>query len=198
MTAVKKPSYYIINSITLYRLVSAPVLLILIFTRSIELFKGLIAFSFLTDAIDGPLARKYKVSSVFGSRLDSIADDATVIVATIAVWIIHPDFIRSEWIIIAALLALFLLQTMAALITYGKTTSFHTYLAKIAAVAQALFFILKFFAIGGALNAFYLAAIITGLQLLEEIVLILMLPEWKANVKGVLWVLRSKKHFHNL
>ena len=63
-------SYYVINGITLYRLASAPVLLLLAFTKSLDLFKWLIAYSFLTDAIDGPLSRKMLlVFSVPGSTL---------------------------------------------------------------------------------------------------------------------------------
>src|SRR5688572_17728094 len=93
----EKTSYLVINGITMYRLVSAPILLALAWLGYHDLFKWLIAFSFFTDAIDGPLSRKYKVTSVFGARLDSIADDATVIVATIGLWFINPDFIRDHW-----------------------------------------------------------------------------------------------------
>ncbi|HET9053719.1 MAG TPA: CDP-alcohol phosphatidyltransferase family protein, partial [Cyclobacteriaceae bacterium] len=46
-------TYYIVNAITMYRLVSAPLLLVLAGMGQHEWFKWLIAFSFLTDAIDG-------------------------------------------------------------------------------------------------------------------------------------------------
>jgi phosphatidylglycerophosphate synthase len=187
----KKISYYIINAITLYRLVSAPFLLVLAITGQLILFKWLVAFSFLTDAIDGPLSRRYGVTSVFGSRLDSIADDATVLVSTLSLWIVYPEFVRQEWTVISILFALFAVQTIAALIVFKKVTSFHTYLAKTAAVVQALFFILKFFDFGPAVIAFYVASFITGTQLLEEIVLVFVIPEWRANVKGLFWVLKS-------
>lgn len=181
-----------INSITMYRLVSAPFLLLLAITGNIVLFKWLVCLSFLTDAIDGPLSRKYKVTSIFGSRLDSVADDATVFASTIALWIIYPDFIQSEWLTIIALLCLFGIQTITALVAYKRVTSFHTYLAKTAAVAQAIFFMMIFFRIGPIQFVFYTAALVTGLELLEEIILVILLPEWKANVKGLYWVLKSK------
>jgi phosphatidylglycerophosphate synthase len=191
-----KTSYYVINAITLYRLVSAPVLLVLAFTRSLDLFKWLMAFSFFTDAVDGPLSRKFNVASVFGSRFDSLADDATVLVATLSLWIIHPDFIKEEWRVIAGLWILFVIQTITALIAYGKTTSFHTHLAKVAAVVQAIFFIMIFFEFRPVSVAFYIASVITGLELLEEIVLVKMLPKWKTNVKGLFWILKSNRHPH--
>jgi cardiolipin synthase len=39
---------------------------------------------------------------------------------------------------------------------------------------------------------FYIAVSVTALQLIEETVLIFLLPEWKTNVKGLYWVLRKK------
>ena len=57
-------SYYTINAITMYRLVSSPFLLLLAIMGHHVWFKWLIAFSFFTDAIDGPLPRRYHVTSV--------------------------------------------------------------------------------------------------------------------------------------
>lgn len=185
-------SYYTINAITMYRLASAPFLLLLAGTGQHEWFKWLIAFSFFTDAIDGPLSRKYKVTSIFGSRLDSVADDATVLVSTIALWIFQPHFFLENWMIIAGLLVLFGIQTIAALIAYRKVTSFHTYMAKTAAVAQAGFFISAFFGFQFSQWLFVQATLITAAQLIEETVLVILLPEWKTDVKGLYWVLRSR------
>lgn len=186
-------SYYFINAITFYRLVSAPLLLLLAMLGEVFFFKWLIAFSFFTDAIDGPLSRRYKVTSVFGARLDSAADDATVLVSAIGLWVIHPQFVRDNWIIFSVLFGLFGIQTIAAVIVYGRVTSFHTYLAKGAAVVQGIFFIVTFFDFGLRLLLFNIASAITGLQLVEEIVLVILLPEWKTNVRGLYWVLQSEK-----
>jgi len=191
-------SYYIINGITLYRLLSAPLILLLAIRGELTLLKWLIAISFFTDAIDGPLSRKYNVTSVFGSRLDSVADDATVLVSTLSLWIIFPGFMRENWMIIAGLFGMFGIQTVAALIAYKKVTSFHTYLAKTAAVAQATCFISIFFNIGPIYFLFITSAVITAIELIEEIILVIILPKWEANVKGLYWVLRSQKgSFHS-
>lgn len=185
-------SYYIINGVTMYRLVSAPFLLLLAILGLHEWFKWFMCVSFFTDAIDGPLSRKYQVESVFGSRLDSVADDATVLASAIALWILHPEFMRDNWIVIAGLSALFGIQAVAALIAYKKVTSFHTCLAKTAAVIQAAFFIAFFFRIGLAEFLFVCAIAITALQLVEEIIMVIILPKWTANVKGIYWIWRSK------
>ena len=187
-----KSSYYIINGITLYRLFAAPVLLLLIFYRQVEIFRWLLAFSFFTDAIDGFLARRYKVSSVLGARLDSLADDLTVIVAAIAVFLIKKDFVTQQILFFFILLGLYLLQTIMAFRKYGKVSNFHTYLAKAAAVFQGIFLILIFFLPEPPLALFYAAVIITIIDLIEEIILVLVLPKWEVNVKGIFWVMKRK------
>ncbi len=186
-------SYYVVNGITMYRLVSAPFLLLLAWSGSLDWFRWLVGLSFFTDAIDGPLSRKFKVTSVFGARLDSVADDATVFISFISLWIIYPEFITHNWMAIASVFLLFGIQTVAALVAYKRITSFHTYMAKTAAVAQAAFFILMFFQWGPIYLAFYCAIFITGLQLIEEIILVILLPTWKADVKGLYWILKNKK-----
>lgn len=188
-----KSSYYIINGITWYRIIAAPILILLVFTNQPELFKWLLAVSFLTDAVDGYLARKYKVTSRFGSRLDSIGDDLTIAAAIVGLFVIKPEFIRNEIVLVSLLLVLFIVQNILAYIRYHKQTSFHTYIAKVAAVLQGSFMILIFFLPKPVLVLFYAAAIITILDLIEEIILIVMLPEWEANVKGLYWVLKRKK-----
>jgi CDP-diacylglycerol--glycerol-3-phosphate 3-phosphatidyltransferase len=189
---MKKTSYYAVNAITFYRLVSAPLLIYLIFKGDIDLFKWLLALSFFTDAIDGHLARKYKVASVLGAKLDSIADDLTVLAGIIGMVVLKPEFFMDVLPFVFVLLGLFALQTTFALIRYKKTTSFHTYLAKTAAVLQGVFLILLFFLPEPLYILFYAAAIVTAVELLEEILLVYYLREWKTDVKGLYWVMSSR------
>ncbi|HEY0667764.1 MAG TPA: CDP-alcohol phosphatidyltransferase family protein [Sphingobacteriaceae bacterium] len=187
-----KKSYYIINAITAYRLIAAPFLLILILNDNVEIFRWLLAFSFFTDAIDGFLARKYKTVSRFGARLDSIGDDLTVVVGLIGLITVQKDFVLDHLYLLIILFCLFAVQAFLAIRKYGKTTSFHTYLAKTAAVVQGVFLILSFFFPEPLYLLFYLAIGITMIELVEEIILVLILPHWKINVKGIYWVMKSK------
>jgi len=187
-----KQAWYIINGITLYRVIAAPFLLVLLFRGQYDIFKWLLGVSFFTDLIDGYLARKYKVTSILGTRLDSIGDDLTVLVALIALFVLKLAFIKQQIIIFIILLALFLVQTTYALIRYGKLTSFHTYLAKTAALLQGIFLLFTFFTNEPNLILFYVAAIVTMLELTEETILVGLLPHWEANVKGIHQVLKKK------
>jgi phosphatidylglycerophosphate synthase len=189
-----KANFYIINGITFYRALAAPLILFFIIKGEYVVFRWLLALSFFTDAIDGYLARKFKVESVAGSRLDSVADDLTILAAIIGLLIFKRDFLSSQIGVIAALLVVFSLQTIFALIRYGKITSFHTYLAKAAAVLQGLSILQVFFFESPHLILFYTAAGITFIELIEEIILVLILPEWHANVKGLYWIKRKREN----
>jgi phosphatidylglycerophosphate synthase len=188
-----KHTYYIVNGITLYRMVAAPVLLLLIISHRPEIFKWLLAISFLTDAIDGYLAHRYKVISILGARLDSIADDLTIAVAITGMIVFKSEFLGQEITPVILLLALFVLQTAFAVVRYGKMSSFHTYAAKTAAILQGIFLLLLFFLDEPVYILFYITAAVTAIELVEEIILVLMLPQWKTDVKGLYWVIRWRQ-----
>ena len=190
-TNTHKQAWYVINGITLYRIIAAPILLVLLFTKQYDIFKWLLGVSFFTDLIDGHLARKYKVTSIMGTKLDSIGDDLTVLVGLIALFVLKLDFIKQHIIILIILLVLFLVQTTFAFIKYRKMTNFHTLLAKTAALLQGVFLIFVFFTEQPSLILFYAAIIVTLLELIEEIILVGMLPQWQANVKGIYWALKK-------
>ena len=188
----KNRTYYLVNGITFYRLIAVPMLLFLVFQHKVTLFGWLLALSFFTDAIDGYLARKFKVFSVAGAKLDSIADDLTILSAIIGMLVLEMEFVKSQLTLVIILISLYVIQNVLALIRYHKISSFHTYSAKVAAVLQGSFLILMFLLPQPVLWLFYVAAICTMIDLIEEIILTLVIPKWKANVKGLYWVLKKK------
>jgi phosphatidylglycerophosphate synthase len=80
----------------------------------------MIAINFFTDSIDGYLTRKFNVACIAGAKLDSIADDLSVIVSMAAVFVFKTEFVKEELIIFIYLFALLLIQTIYALFRYGK------------------------------------------------------------------------------
>ena len=188
---MNKTAYKIINGITLYRLLAAPFLFYLAFTGRIDLFKWLLPVSFFTDLIDGFLARKFKVTSEMGSRLDSIADDLTILASIAALFLFKQEFTKEQAFILTILFSLFVIQILVSLIRYRKTTSFHTYLAKASAILQGSFLILMFLLPYPIYWLFYLASFVTLLELIEEIILVILLPKWQINVRGLYWVLKN-------
>ena len=159
----------------------------------LNIFKWLLCASFFTDLIDGVLSRKLKVTSVFGSRLDSMGDDLSFLAGLIGAFVFKLDFIIANLITISIVFGLFLFQTIFALIRYGRLTSFHVYFAKLAALFQGTFLILLFLLPEPLYFLFYAAVITTAMGLIEEIIIIYYLPVWEANVKGLYWVLKNRK-----
>lgn len=194
---MNKRNKNIVNGITIYRIIAAPVLILLVIYDQMDWFKWLLVVSFFTDAIDGYLARRFNVTSIAGARLDSIGDDLTVLAGTIGMIVFKFSFLKQEMFLLIFLLSLFTVQTVLALVKYGKTTGFHTYAAKAAAVLQAIFLILLFFLPEPLYGLFYAAVILTAIQLIEEIIIILWLPEWETNVKGLYWINKRSKNRKN-
>ena len=189
---MQKRSYYIVNGITLWRVLMAPLVIFLAIKGEETLFKWFLAISFLTDAVDGTLARRYHISSKIGARLDSIGDDLTILAAFAGMLVFHPDFVRRELTLLIILGGLYLIQVVLALYRYKKMTAFHTILAKVAAISQAVFLLALFFWPEAPRLLFYAAIMLTALDLVEEIVLVLLLRKWRADVKGVYWLLKNK------
>lgn len=188
----KKFEYYLVNTITAYRLLAAPAMMILVYYNLTAVFKWALAFSFFTDLIDGFLARKFKVVSEFGARLDSIADDMTILAAIIAACVFKTDFVKENLILIASMIVLLLFQYLLAIIRYKTLSSFHTYSAKIAAFAQGIFFILLFFLPQPVYSLFYITALITYYNLFEEIIMVILLPKWESDVPSVFRIFKRK------
>lgn len=188
----KSLAYYLINGITLYRVVAAPFLLGLLLSGPPVWFKWMVALSFFTDMIDGMLARFFRVNSTLGARLDSIGDDLTVLITTAGLLMIKPELLTEQWMWLLPLVILFLIQTAYALYRYKRISSFHTRLAKLAAFAQGLFLLTFWFFDTIHYPLFYTAVIITMLELAEEIVLVAWFKEWTTDVKGLYWAWKKR------
>ena len=175
-----------------YRIFAFPFLLLLILLNEREVFAWLLGISYATDAIDGFLARKLKISSARGSQLDSYGDQLTLTAGLIGLLVFETEFIKANIILIIIAFIPYILQMIIAFRKYGKTTAFHTYLAKLSAMTQAVFILwLLFF--GPVYWLFYAMIAIGILETAEEIALIFMYDKWVAGVKGIYWALRDKR-----
>jgi len=99
----------LVNSITTIRFVYTLLLPLLVNNISSTAFIINIALLFSTDAIDGFLARKYKVQTLYGSMMDTIADKALSVILLII--LINKINIVSMMLILE--LAIALINTIA-------------------------------------------------------------------------------------
>ncbi len=185
-------NFNIADWFSFYRIAAAPFLLIILWVGNRELFTWLLLVSYSTDAIDGFLARKLKITSARGSQLDSFGDQITFIVGLIGVLIYEYDFVKTHAFFIMLVLAVYIFQMILAFLKYRKATAFHTYLAKSSAIIQA-FFILWLLFFNPIYWLFYVMIILGLLETFEEIALIFMYDSWVAGVRGIYWALRDKR-----
>lgn len=178
--------------LSVYRILSVPFLIVVIFLDERIIFGILLLISFLTDAVDGYLARKMNIVTQRGAQLDSIGDAVTFCVGLGGILKFELNFVLEYIVIIVIAFGLYLFQLFLAYWRYGMPSSFHTYLAKLSAIFQATFMVYLFF-FGVEMWLFYLATFLSIIETIEEIILIALFDKWKSNVKGLFWVINIKK-----
>ncbi|WNH12634.1 CDP-alcohol phosphatidyltransferase family protein [Thalassobellus suaedae] len=185
-------NFNIADWFSFYRILAAPLLLALIWFDLRTVFTWLLLISYITDAFDGYLARKLKITSPRGSQLDSFGDQVTLIVGLIGLFYFETDFIKTNLVLILIAFIPYIIQMLFAYLKYGKATAFHTYLAKLSAVFQSLFILWSLF-FNPEYILFYAMIIIGLLETFEEITLIFIYDKWVADVKGIYWAIRDKR-----
>jgi phosphatidylglycerophosphate synthase len=185
-------NFNIADWFSFYRVMAVPILILLIVSDERLIFTCFLLASYLTDAIDGYLARKLKITSARGSQLDSFGDQLTLIMGLIGLFYFETAFIKSNLIIILVAFIPYIIQMLIAYFKYGKATAFHTYLAKTSAVLQSAFILWSLF-FSPDYVLFYVMIIFGLLETIEEITLIFMHDNWVSDVKGIYWAQRDKR-----
>ena len=152
----------------------------------------LLLISYSTDAIDGFLTRKLKITSPRGSQLDSFGDQITLVVGIIGLYIFETNFIKTNLVLVALVFVPYIIQMIIAYLKYEKATVFHTYLAKLSAIIQSIFMLSSLFFYPEYI-LFYIMIVIGLLETSEEITLIFMYKNWTSDVKGIYWAFRDER-----
>ena len=80
----------IVNSLTLIRLIGALILIPVYYNFGAKYVAIISLISYLTDFIDGTLARKYNASTFFGAIFDGVVDKLLTIINFIILYLITP------------------------------------------------------------------------------------------------------------
>ena len=174
---------YIPNCITILRIVGT---FGFIFTKPLtKWFYIIYFFTGITDVLDGFLARKLKVTSEFGAKLDSVADmlfNTTMIVKILPVLIdMLPVYI---WYAVGLIAVIRIACYVVAAVKFKKFASLHTIMNK---VTVFIIFTVPFFA-----NTKFLVPvcmIICAMGIIattEELFIHIKTRDYKNNVKTIL------------
>jgi CDP-diacylglycerol--glycerol-3-phosphate 3-phosphatidyltransferase len=180
------------NAISATRLAATSVLLAAVLLHHIHLFTWLLLACLLSDILDGLIARTFHLTSRIGAALDSAADAATMLIGIAGVFVFQRPFVAAHVALISIVVFLYAAEIVTSLIRYGRLSSFHTLLTRVAAYAAGIF-VMSLFLWGYHFWLFYLAAATYLLSLVEQLILISMLPTWQCDVGGLHRVLSARK-----
>ena len=171
------------NRLTASRLLAGPLLVWAAAYGWRGPFLVVLALALLSDAVDGWLARRRNEASELGARLDSWADLSLAVCGVGGgVWL-FGDVVRGEAAFIGLFVASWLLPIFVAWIKYRRLPSYHSRLAKLAAVVAGPGAVVLL--AGGSPWLFRVAALLTAIEAGEEIAMTAVLRSWHANVPGL-------------
>ena len=180
------------NLISLYRLLVFPVIMLMALTGRESWFVVLLCISLVSDVLDGSIARYFKLQTNFGAALDNLADIFTYAMAILGLFIFKWHDIEPHAWFLYLFLGVFVLSYFVSFIRFGKIPGLHLYSAVSAGYVQSIFFFVLF--VFGFYDWMYYLAIGWGLfAYIEKTLVLLWLDDIKIGVKGLYWVIKSKK-----
>jgi phosphatidylglycerophosphate synthase len=179
------------NALSLARIVCAPVLMLLAAAGEQSIYTWVLVPALLTDAADGWIARGFGLQSRLGARLDTLGDSLVWCAALAGLFAFQYDVLAAHRWLLSAVVAAWMLENVLAWRRYGRLSSFHTVLSKIAGVLLSIC-VGALFLFGHWNWLLWLAATASLLASAEELWLLALLPQWRADVKGVWWLRRGE------
>lgn len=88
---------YLPNLLSSLRIALAPAMLGAAYSNGKAGFTVLLSAALLTDIVDGPLARRWRVESALGRRLDRWGDGLTMTMGATGVFFLWPHPMEREW-----------------------------------------------------------------------------------------------------
>lgn len=180
------------NLLSAYRLLAFPVTLFFAIRGDERTFVVLICVSLATDALDGFIARTFRLVTRFGGALDNAADLGTYAAALYGVFRFRWDAIRPHVWILYVFLGALLVSYTVAWIRFRKMPALHLYSGVIKASLQGVFFFVLF-AFGFWPWLFYLAAGWGILAYVEKTAVLFLLDDIAPGTKGLYWVLARRR-----
>lgn len=173
-------TWNIANGLSAFRLASAPLLLVFVGMGERGWYLGWFAVAWVTDFLDGQLARRLNLRTDFGAKLDLWADVAVLLTLPVALAVLWPPLLWGERWWIAAALAAYAASAGVAFWKFGALASYHTWLGKTAVLVLAVGAMVAM--AGWASWPLRLGIQMITAAILEEIVISLLLKEARTDV----------------
>ena len=171
------------NSLSLFRIISAPFLLLAGWLQMPTIFFILFGLMLLSDALDGIIARMLNQTSDLGARLDSYGDILTYLTTPLAAWWLWPDLVEGEMNYIIAAIIIYVLPAVFALLKFGKLASYHTWITKFSAVLMSLGVVVLLAFKNNIL--FHTAIYFLVIEMMENIAITLILKKQRNDIHSI-------------
>lgn len=183
-TVAQRRGYRLSLGLTLLRLALAPALVLLARTDApgIVLALALVA-GFVSDVLDGVVARRAGVVTPLLRRLDSAVDTVFYLGVAYATWHRHPAALRALAVPILIVIGAEALNYAVAYARFRREASYHARSARL----WGLLLFLALFVLLATGNAVLLpVALAAGVVAqLETLAITLVLPQWRHDVPSV-------------
>lgn len=178
------------NVLSAYRILALLFIVWTIAAGDKQAYITLLSVNLVTDILDGFIARRFHLETEFGARLDSLADIGTYLMAFSGMIVLEQPFIQQHFVEFTALISLYVLVQLTALVRFRRTTSFHLYSSKIVGYVQGIF-IFTYFLFGYAAWYFYSMLVLSYTAYLEALIIVIAIPELRSNVRGIWFMYRE-------
>ena len=188
----KKNSIYTVpNFLSLYRLLSFPFVMYLAISGNEQLFAIFLVINLITDALDGIIARTFRLQTELGARLDALADVGMYISAITGIFMFKATDFAPHLLSLYIYIGAFASSVLISLLKFKRFPSLHLYSSKTGGYLQGIFFIILF-VFGFNATFFYFVIIFAILAFCEQICVQSVLKKPMSNAKGLYWVLKNK------
>lgn len=192
-TADTRAFWTLPNTLCVIRLLGSLALLPLAWLGWEGWFLGLVIAVIVSDWLDGKLAILLKQRSVYGARLDSLADVAMYGAILVSLLWLRGRVLWPEWPWLVVAIASYLVSSLAGWWKFGKWPAYHTrgaktcwFLTSLAVVAVFAGWSIWF--VRGAMVAVTLAN-------LETLAMTFVLPTWEVDVPSIYHAVRRARSF---
>lgn len=179
------------NLLSGFRLLCAPLLLLLAWRGATAPFLALFAVGLASDVLDGALARRLGQETALGARLDQWADFALWIALPIGAWWLWPEIILREQAFIALAVACMVLPTVVAYARYRAVPGYHTWSVKTGAILMGV--AAPLLLVFDQSWPFRLAALFQIVCAIDELGITALLPECRNDVASVFHAARLRR-----
>ena len=148
--------------------------------------------AFVSDVLDGIIARRLKVATPALRRFDSLADSLFYLAAVFCAWHLYPEVIRAHQLALGALFGLEIARLLFDIAKFGREASYHMWSSKLWGISLFLAF-LSLLACGQSGLAISFAIYLGIAADIEGLAISIVLRRWRTDVPSLVHAWRERQ-----